>query len=145
VIERGSGQPANRGQYAVVKVSIMEKTARARVDPRRFLPLTHLAYHILLSLAEAPAHGYALVQRIRERSDGLVDPGTGSFYSIIKKLNDDALIAETETDDGDGRRRWYAITAVGKVVLIAEAERLTAQLAATRKLGLAPSGRGGAR
>jgi DNA-binding PadR family transcriptional regulator len=123
----------------------MEKTARARVDPRRFLPLTHLAYHILLSLAEAPAHGYALVQRIRERSDGLVDPGTGSFYSIIKKLNDDALIAETETDDGDGRRRWYAITAVGKVVLIAEAERLTAQLAATRKLGLAPSGRGGAR
>lgn len=123
----------------------MEKTARARVDPRRFLPLTHLAYRILLSLAEAPAHGYALVQRIRERSDGLVDPGTGSFYSIIKKLSDDALIAETETDDGDGRRRWYAITAVGKVVLIAEAERLTAQLAATRKLGLAPSGRGGAR
>jgi DNA-binding PadR family transcriptional regulator len=123
----------------------MEKMACPRVDPRRFLPLTHLAYHILLSLAEAPAHGYALVQRIRERSEGLVDPGTGSFYSIIKKLSDDDLIAETETDDEDGRRRWYAITPLGKIVLSAEAERLAAQLAATRKLRLAPSGRGGGR
>ncbi|HKW03559.1 MAG TPA: PadR family transcriptional regulator [Vicinamibacterales bacterium] len=123
----------------------MEKKARPRTDPRPFLPLTHLAYHILLSLAEAPAHGYALVQRIRKRSEGLVDPGTGSFYSIIKKLSDDDLIAETETDDGDGRRRWYGITPLGKIVLAAEAERLSAQLAATRKLGLASGGRGGAR
>jgi DNA-binding PadR family transcriptional regulator len=123
----------------------MEKSIRPRVDPRPFLPLTHLAYHILLSLAEAPAHGYALVQRIRERSGGLVDPGTGSFYSIIKKLSDDGLIAETETDDADGRRRWYAIAPVGKIVLAAEAERLAAQLAATRKLRLAPGGRGGGR
>jgi DNA-binding PadR family transcriptional regulator len=116
---------------------------RERTDPRRFLPLTHLEYHILLSLAEAPAHGYALVRRIRDRSEGLVDPGTGSFYSIIKKLSDNALIAEAETDD-DGRRRAYAITRLGKAVLAAEAERLAAQLAATRKLGLAP-GRGGGR
>ncbi len=123
----------------------MERTTRTGADPRQFLPLTHLAYHILLSLAEAPAHGYALVQRIRERSDGLVDPGTGSFYSIIKKLSDDALIEEAETDDADGRRRWYAITALGKAVLVAEAARLAAQVAATRKLGLAPSGRGGGR
>jgi len=123
----------------------MERSTRAPSDPRQFLPLTHLAYHILLSLAEAPAHGYALVQRIRERSGGLVDPGTGSFYSIIKKLSDDGLIAETETDDVDERRRWYAIAPVGKIVLAAEAERLAAQLTATRKLRLAPSGRGGGR
>ena len=123
----------------------MEKTTRPRSDPRRFLPLTHLAYHILLSLAEAPAHGYALVQRIYERSEGLVDPGSGSFYSIIKKLSDDRLIEETETDDGDGRRRWYAITPFGKAVLVAEADRLAAQLAATRKLRLAAGGRAGGR
>ena len=123
----------------------MERTTRPGRDPRPFLPLTHLAYHILLSLAEAPAHGYALVQRIRARSEGLVDPGSGSFYSIIKKLSDDGLIAETENDDGDGRRRWYEITSLGKVVLLAEADRLAAQLAATRKLGLAPGGRGGGR
>ncbi len=123
----------------------MERKARRPADITRFLPLTHLAYHVLLSLAEAPAHGYALVQRIRERSAGLVDPGTGSFYSIVKKLSDEGLIAETETDDADGRRRWYAITPLGEAVLMAEADRLTEQLAATRKLGLATPARGGQR
>jgi DNA-binding PadR family transcriptional regulator len=118
-----------------VKVSIMESRLSRRDAARRFLPLTHLAYHVLLSLAERPDHGYALVQRIRERSGGLVDPGTGSFYSIIKKLCDEALIVETEVDD-DGRRRWYEVTPLGATVLAAEAERLAAQVAATRKLRL---------
>jgi DNA-binding PadR family transcriptional regulator len=125
----------------------MERSRRgaSRSDARGFLPLTHLAYHLLLSLAEAPDHGYALVQRIRERTGGLVDPGTGSFYSIVKKLEDEGLIAESEeADTDDARRRRYEITRLGRQVLAAEADRLTVQLAATRKLGL-PSGatRGG--
>jgi len=123
----------------------MERSTRAPSDPRQFLPLTHLAYHILLSLAESPAHGYSLVQQIRERSGGLVDPGTGSFYSIIKRLSDDRLIAEIETEDDDARRRSYAMTALGRRVLLAETDRLAAQVAAARKLGLAPGGRGGTR
>jgi DNA-binding PadR family transcriptional regulator len=123
----------------------MERVTRPGADPRQYLPLTHLAYSILLTLAEAPTHGYALVQQIRERSGGLVDPGTGSFYSIIKKLSDDKLIAEIETEDHDQRRRSYAMTALGRRVLLAETDRLAAQVAAARKLGFAPGGRGGAR
>lgn len=117
----------------------MERLSRgARADPRRFLPLTHLAYHVLLSLAEEAGHGYGLVQRIRERTGGLVDPGTGSFYSIVRKLSDEGLIAESdEVDEDDSRRRKYEITRLGRLVLAAEADRLTVQLAATRKLGLA--------
>ena len=116
-----------------------------RPDPRRFLPLTHLEYHVLLSLAEAPAHGYALVQRIRTRSGGLVDPGTGSFYSIVKKLSDDGLIAEAEGDEADRRRRSYAATPLGRSVLFAEADRLAAQIAAAHQLRPATAGgnRGG--
>ena len=101
-------------------------------DIRRFLPLTHLEYHVLAALREAPTHGYALVQQIRDRSGGLVDPGTGSFYSIVKKLADVGLIAET----GDGRghgRRCYAATRLGSAVLAAETDRLAAQIAATRR------------
>ena len=120
----------------------MESGRRRPPDPRKFLPLTHLAYHVLLSLAEAPAHGYALVERIRERSGGLIDPGTGSFYSIVKNLHDAHLIKEVEAD---GSRRTYAITPLGETVLVAESERLAAQVALTRKLGLAPSGRGSGR
>jgi DNA-binding PadR family transcriptional regulator len=122
----------------------MESSRRRRPGPRQFLPLTHLAYHVLLSLAEAPAHGYALVERIRARSDGLVDPGTGSFYSIIRNLSEAQLIAEVDGDD-DRRRRSYAITPLGEAVLVAETDRLAAQIALTRRLGLAASGRGGGR
>jgi DNA-binding PadR family transcriptional regulator len=114
----------------------MEKSRRLRPDPQQFLPLTHLAYHLLSSLAEAPAHGYALVERIRERSGGLVDPGTGSFYSIIKNLSDEGLIGEVDGGD-DRRRRRYAITPLGAAVLVAETDRLAAQIALTRKLRLA--------
>lgn len=102
----------------------------------QFLPLTHLAYHLLLSLAEAPAHGYALVQRIKDRSAGAIDPGTGSFYSIVRSLSDDRLIEEVESPESasDTRRRYYAITTLGRDVLEAETRRLEALIAATRKL-----------
>ena len=73
-------------------------------DPAVFLPLTHLVYYLFLALAESPAHPYALVQRIREGSDGAVDPGTGSFYSIIRRAVDDGLIEERDGDDSRRRR-----------------------------------------
>jgi hypothetical protein len=30
-------------------------------DPLALLPLTHLAYHILLALADDPRHGYGII------------------------------------------------------------------------------------
>jgi len=114
-------------------------------DPHRFLPLTHLEYAVLLCLSEEPMHGYALVERIRARSSGLVNPGTGSFYSIIKKLNDDGLIAELDERAADRRRRSYAVTQLGAAVLQAEANRLARDVAAARRVRAVSPGRGGAR
>ena len=39
--------------------------------PQVFLPLTHLLYAVLLSLAERPDHPYELVRRVRERFPAL--------------------------------------------------------------------------
>ena len=100
-----------------------------RVD--RFLPLTHLLYVVLLSLAEEPSHPYELVKRIRERSSGRIDPGTGSFYSVLSQAERQGLIRE-HAASGDGRRRVYELAPLGWRVLAAEAERLAAQLDATR-------------
>lgn len=103
-------------------------------DPQSFLPLTHLMYHLLAALAEEPAHPYALVHAIRTRSDGRIDPGTGSFYSMIRQAVDDGLLRETAREQGsDGRRRIYDITPLGRAVLRAEVRRLEHQLAATRR------------
>ena len=96
-----------------------------------FLPLTHLLYVVLLSLAEEPNHPYELVKRIRDRSGGRIDPGTGSFYSVLAQAERQGLIREN-TPAQSTRRRVYELAPLGKRVLAAEAERLAAQLKATR-------------
>ena len=96
-----------------------------------FLPLTHLLYVVLLSLAEEPNHPYELVKRIRERSAGRIDPGTGSFYSVLAQAERQGLIRESPAAPAT-RRRVYELAPLGRRVLAAEAERLAAQLKATR-------------
>lgn len=96
-----------------------------------FLPLTHLLYVVLLSLAEEPSHPYELVKRIRERSEGRIDPGTGSFYSVLARAEKQGLIRESAATGEASRRRVYEIAPLGRRVLAAEAERLSEQLRAT--------------
>ena len=97
-----------------------------RPVPDDFLPLTHLACHVLLALVDGPRHGYAIVQAVRRQSDGRVDPGTGSFYSIVRGLSDQGLIDAVAAPEADApeRRRYYALTPLGRRVLAAESARL---------------------
>jgi DNA-binding PadR family transcriptional regulator len=100
-------------------------------------------YHLLLALTDEPAHAYALVHAIRTRSEGRIDPGTGSFYSMIRQAVDDGLVRETTGESGsDGRRRVYDITPLGRSVLQAEVRRLEQQLAMTRRTLAAAERRG---
>ena len=96
-----------------------------------FLPLTHLLYAVLLSLAETPDHPYGLVKRIRARCDGRIDPGTGSFYSVLAQAERQGLIRE-RPGAPESRRHVYELAPLGRRVLTAEAERLAQQLEATR-------------
>lgn len=99
-------------------------------SPRSFLPLKPLDLQLLLSLAEQERHGYALVQDIAERTDGLVALEPGNLYRVIKRLLADGLVAETERRAVPGledeRRRYYRITPLGGRVLAAEIGRLQA-------------------
>lgn len=99
-------------------------------SPASFLPLTHLLYAVLLSLAEKPDHPYELVRRIRDRSDGRIDPGTGSFYAVLAQAERKGLIRELVTKPAT-RRHVYELAPLGRRVLAAEAERLARQLQAT--------------
>lgn len=98
--------------------------------PRSFLPLKPLDLQLLLSLAERERHGYALVQDIAERTEGLVALEPGNLYRVIKRLLADGLVAETDRravpELDDERRRYYRITPLGGRVLAAEVARLQA-------------------
>lgn len=111
-----------------------------RSDPRAFVPLKASVLEILMALAETPLHGYGVIQRVRERSQGRVELETGPLYRRMKRLLDDGLVAETDepdhVEDGDERRRYYTLTALGREVLALEAHRLAGLVARQRALGL---------
>lgn len=49
----------------------------------------------MLALLEGELHGYALMRRVGELSDGAVKMGPGTLYGTLNRLVDDGLIIET--------------------------------------------------
>ena len=92
-------------------------------DPADVLPLTPALFHVLLSLADRQKHGYAILKEVELRTSGAVRLSTGTLYGIIKRLLADGLIRESAAGS-DARRRAYRLTAFGRKVALAEAERL---------------------
>jgi DNA-binding PadR family transcriptional regulator len=90
-------------------------------------PLPSASLHIVLALLDGELHGYALMSRVAELSDGAVRMGPGTLYGTINRLVDDGLIEET-TDriprDNSERRRYYQLTASGRSVAVDELVRL---------------------
>jgi DNA-binding PadR family transcriptional regulator len=92
-------------------------------------PLPAASMHIVLALLDGESHGYALMRRVEELSDGAVRMGPGTLYGTINRLVDDGLVVET-TDRGardeTERRRYYELTANGRTVALDELARLRA-------------------
>jgi DNA-binding PadR family transcriptional regulator len=99
-------------------------------------PLTIVEFEILLSLASGDLHGYAILQDIDGRTDGVLNLRPGTLYRAINRLLGGGLIAET-TDAArskdDPRRRTYRLSTEGRKVAAAEAERLARQLTTARQ------------
>ena len=92
------------------------------------LPLKPKVLHILLALADGPRHGYSVMQEVAARSDGQVRIWPAALYGTLRELEELDLIVESDkrpTAD-DERRRYFALTPLGKRVLSAEVARLEA-------------------
>jgi DNA-binding PadR family transcriptional regulator len=115
-------------------------------DPLALLPLTHLAYHILLALADDARHGYGIIKEVLHRTDGEMELETGTLYAAIKRLRDEGLLevvprSERPAEE-DSRRRNYRLTPFGQEVLAAESQRLAKLVgvaAEKRVLPIAPA------
>ena len=94
----------------------------------RLLPLKPKVLHILLALADGPRHGYSIMQEVAARTDGRVRVWPAAMYGTLRELEDLDWIAESETrpTDDDERRRYFALTPLGKRVLDGEVRRLEA-------------------
>jgi DNA-binding PadR family transcriptional regulator len=97
------------------------------VNLEQHLPLRPVEFQVLVSLSQGDRHGYAILQEVEDRGERGAVPGLATLYRAILRLEKEALIARVEngsTDPADERRRVYALTPMGKMVVEAEARRL---------------------
>jgi DNA-binding PadR family transcriptional regulator len=114
-------------------------------DPRRFLPLTPQQFHILLALTDGHLHGYGIIRDVADRTGGSVRLGTGTLYTALARLEDLALVEESDrrraSAEDDERRRYYRLTTLGRGVLKAEIERLETLVRHARRKGVTATNR----
>src|SRR3954466_7780844 len=94
------------------------------------------SYFALAALVDGPLHGYAIVQRAAELSDGQVRLSTGTLYALLERAIDEGLVmAGKPYLEGGRKRRDYALTQAGRYELEVEAQRLArAARTVTRRL-----------
>lgn len=72
---------------------------------------------ILEALVHEPSHGYRIAQRIKERSQGVLDFKEGTLYPALHKLNSEGLVESYEGVEKGRPRRYYRITKTGRGAL----------------------------
>ena len=72
---------------------------------------------ILATVAEEPAHGYAILQRLKERSSGAFDLAEGTIYPALHRLERDGLLSSSWSTGSGRRRRVYSVTRTGASAL----------------------------
>ena len=99
---------------------------------------------MLLAIGPEERHGYAIMQEVARITEGASQLGPGGVYTTIRRLLEDGLIEECDErpdpDLDDQRRRYYRLTATGRVAAVAEVRRLESILRATRPWALEAGG-----
>ena len=90
------------------------------------MALPAASLHLVLALLHGDQHGYALMRKVEELSDGAVSMGPGTLYGTINRLLGDGLIVEVDGPqaDDDRKRRYYRLTGEGEKVAHQELARL---------------------
>ncbi len=85
-----------------------------------YVPMTETGFYILLCL-RSPAHGYGIVQKVKELTRGEIMLSPGTMYGSLSKMEKDGLICFVREED---KRKIYQITDLGREVLNLELRRI---------------------
>jgi PadR family transcriptional regulator, regulatory protein PadR len=72
---------------------------------------------ILEALEQEPSHGYRIAQRIKDRSEGVLQFKEGTLYPALHKLEAEGLVESREAIENGRPRRYYKITKTGRTSL----------------------------
>jgi len=95
-----------------------------RYDASRHKELSEQVLLILLSLAEEPRHGYAILKDVEELSGGHIKLSTGTLYGALRRLLEVEWIEYFREKDAPRERQAYRLTTLGRQALDAEVSRM---------------------
>lgn len=85
-----------------------------------YVPMTETGFYILLCL-QTPNHGYGIVQKVKEMTNGDIVLAPGTMYGSLSKMEKDGLIRFIREEE---KRKIYTITDLGNDVLKIEMKRI---------------------
>lgn len=89
------------------------------------IALRRPTYFILAALLDGPRHGYGIVKRVDELTDGSLRLRAGTLYAALDRLTEQGLVAPGGEEVVSGRlRRYYRLTPAGRSAVTAEARAL---------------------
>ncbi len=77
----------------------------------------HLDALLLAVVADGPVHGYAVVERLRDRSGGHFDLPEGTVYPALHRLEADGLLQSRWAVVAGRKRRQYELSLRGRSAL----------------------------
>jgi DNA-binding PadR family transcriptional regulator len=82
-------------------------------------------YFVLAALLAGPLHGYAIIKRVEDMSNGRIRLPTGTLYTALDRLTAEGRVRLIGEEMVAGRiRRSYGLTDAGSAALRAEAQRM---------------------
>jgi len=77
----------------------------------------HLDLLLLSVLSNGPAHGYAIIESLRTRSEDVFDLPEGTVYPALHRLEEQGLLKSSWSEDTGRRKRVYQLTPKGQQAL----------------------------
>ena len=101
------------------------------------IPVTPLAFEILLAIGDGEIHGYGIMREVEERTAGSTHLHPGTLYRAIARMVESGLLEELDERpapdfDDDRRRAYYRLTRFGREAARVEAQRLERLVGAAR-------------
>ena len=79
---------------------------------------------VIAILEDGESYGYAIIQRVRELSDGQIEWTDGMLYPVLHRLERQGHVAAKWSMSESGRRRkYYRITKEGRAELAAQRQQ----------------------
>lgn len=80
----------------------------------------HVDLLLLAALESGPAHGYAVIRTLRDRTDEALTLPEGTLYPALQRLQAAGLLESSWSTVDGRRRRVYELTPAGREALAAE-------------------------